>query len=91
MFTKKEGEDESASFSQNLMILWSFFSLLKVFLYLLFPVGIHLVAVSHTAYGFADDRIIESFYTFKIPVEHQPLYGDGHAAEKVIEALGVRS
>ena len=37
------------------------------------------------------DRIIESFYTFKIPVEHQPLYGDGHAAEKVIEALGVRS
>jgi UDP-N-acetylglucosamine 2-epimerase len=37
------------------------------------------------------DRIITAVRTFKPPSAHPPLYGDGHAAEKIIKALGVRS
>jgi len=33
------------------------------------------------------DRIIETVDTFKTPVEHPLLYGDGHAAEKIIDIL----
>ena len=37
------------------------------------------------------DRIIQAVGTIKPQMEQPPLYGDGHAAEKIIEALGVRS
>ena len=37
------------------------------------------------------DRIIQAVVTIKPHMEQPPLYGDGHAAEKIIEALGVRS
>lgn len=37
------------------------------------------------------DRIIQAVDTMKPHMEQLPLYGDGHAAEKIIEALGVRS
>jgi UDP-N-acetylglucosamine 2-epimerase (non-hydrolysing)/UDP-GlcNAc3NAcA epimerase len=33
------------------------------------------------------DRIIEAVRDFKAPSEHPPLYGDGKAAEKILEAL----
>ena len=37
------------------------------------------------------DRIIQAVDTMKPYMEQPPLYGDGHAAEKIIEALGVRN
>jgi UDP-N-acetylglucosamine 2-epimerase len=37
------------------------------------------------------DRIIQAVVTIKPHMEQPPLYGDGHAAGKIIEALGVRS
>ena len=37
------------------------------------------------------DRIIQAVVTIKPHMEQPPLYGDGHAAGKIIEALGVRN
>ena len=37
------------------------------------------------------DRIITAVRTFKPPADHPPLYGDGHATEKIIKALIMRS
>jgi len=37
------------------------------------------------------DRIITAVRTFKPPSDHPPLYGDGHATEKIIKALIMRS
>ena len=36
-------------------------------------------------------KIIASALSFKPPSDHPPLYGGGHAAEKIIKALGMRS
>jgi UDP-GlcNAc3NAcA epimerase len=33
------------------------------------------------------DKIIETVRTFKAPSEHPPLYGGGHAAEKIISTV----
>jgi UDP-N-acetylglucosamine 2-epimerase len=35
-------------------------------------------------------KIINATYNFTPPKEHPSLYGDGHAAERILEALGVR-
>jgi UDP-GlcNAc3NAcA epimerase len=37
--------------------------------------------------GAEHNRIIEAVRTFKTPTEHLPLYGDGQAAEKILDAL----
>lgn len=41
--------------------------------------------------GADHNKIIDAARHFTRPAEHPPLYGDGHAAEKIIKALGVRS
>jgi len=41
--------------------------------------------------GADEKKIIEAALNFKIPSAHPSLYGDGKAAEKILEALGVRS
>jgi len=33
------------------------------------------------------DRIIKAVTTFNVPSEHPPLYGDGRAAEKILDVL----
>jgi UDP-N-acetylglucosamine 2-epimerase len=37
------------------------------------------------------DKIVETVHSYKIPTDHPPLYGDGHAAERIVNILANRT